>query len=49
MILRPGYITPEMIEKVIGEVRVDPGIIGVGFRKETESAGYEIQTLCTKG
>ncbi len=27
MILRPGFITKEMIEKVIGEVKVDPGII----------------------
>lgn len=26
MILRPGYITPEMIEKVIGEVQIDPGL-----------------------
>lgn len=26
MILRPGYITPEMIQKVIGEVKMDPGL-----------------------
>ena len=26
MILRPGYITPEMIHEVIGEVRIDPGL-----------------------
>lgn len=26
MILRPGYITPEMIREVIGEVRMDPGL-----------------------
>lgn len=26
MILRPGYITPEMICEVIGEVRMDPGL-----------------------
>ncbi len=26
MILRPGYITKEMLEQVIGEVRVDPGL-----------------------
>lgn len=26
MILRPGYITPEMIRGVIGEVRMDPGL-----------------------
>lgn len=26
MVLRPGYITPEMIREVIGEVRIDPGL-----------------------
>ena len=26
MILRPGYITPEMICEVIGEIRMDPGL-----------------------
>lgn len=28
MILRPGYITREMIEEVIGEVLIDPAILG---------------------
>lgn len=27
MILRPGYITQEMLEQVVGEVRMDPGIL----------------------
>ncbi len=27
-ILRPGYITKEMIEEIIGEVRMDPGLSG---------------------
>ena len=27
-ILRPGYITKQMLEEVLGEVRVDPAIIG---------------------
>lgn len=27
LILRPGYITQEMLEEVIGNVRIDPGII----------------------
>lgn len=26
MILRPGYITAEMIQEVIGEIRIDPGL-----------------------
>lgn len=28
MILRPGYITKEMLEKVVGEVQIDPAILG---------------------
>ena len=28
MILRPGYINKEMLEKVVGEVRVDPAVLG---------------------
>lgn len=36
MILRPGYITKEMLEEVLGEeVRIDPGIVTAG---EKESA-----------
>ncbi len=27
MILRPGYITPEMIRDVIGDVKMDPGLV----------------------
>lgn len=27
-ILRPGYINKQMLEQVVGEVRVDPGILG---------------------
>ena len=27
MILRPGYVTPEMIREIIGEVRMDPGLV----------------------
>lgn len=27
MVLRPGYITPDMIREVIGEVRMDPGLL----------------------
>ena len=26
MVLRPGYITPDMIKKVIGEIKIDPGL-----------------------
>ncbi len=27
MILRPGYITPDMIKEVIGDIKIDPGLI----------------------
>lgn len=27
MVLRPGYITPDMIREVIGEIRMDPGLV----------------------
>ena len=35
MILRPGYITPKMLEKVIGEVKMDPGIIASDSLQKT--------------
>lgn len=28
-ILRPGYITKEMLEEIVGEVKIDPAIMGV--------------------
>lgn len=43
MILRPGYITKEMLEEVLGEeVRIDSGHHCVGFHKEAESARNEV-------
>lgn len=49
MILRPGYITKEMLEEVLGEeVKIDPGIIASDFAHKAESTWNEIQTLCTE-
>lgn len=48
MILRPGYITKEMLEAVIGTVQTDPGDHCSRFHKETESAGHEVPPLCAK-
>lgn len=27
MVLRPGYITPDMIKEVVGEIQIDPGLV----------------------
>lgn len=38
MILRPGYITKEMLEQVVGRVEVDPAILGARDTKERPKA-----------
>lgn len=41
MILRPGYITPEMLEAVIGTVRMDPGIIAADSTQKPKAPGMK--------
>ena len=42
-ILRPGFITKEMFEEVVGEVRIDPAITdGVKAGVVPKSTGYEV-------
>ena len=41
MVLRPGYITLEMLREVLGNVEVDPAVLSKG-------AGNEISTLCAE-
>jgi len=41
MILRPGYITKEMLEAVIGTVRTDPGIIAADSTKKPKAPGMK--------
>ena len=41
MILRPGYITPKMLEKVIGEVKMDPGIIASDSLQKPKAPGMK--------
>ena len=48
MILRPGYITPEMIEKVIGTVKVDPGIIASDSAKKPKAPGMKYKHYAPK-
>lgn len=42
MILRPGYITKEMLEQVLGqEVRIDPGIIALDSERKPKAPGMK--------
>lgn len=41
MVLRPGYITPDMLREVIGEVRMDPGIIAADSDRKPKAPGMK--------
>lgn len=48
MILRPGYITQDMLEKVIGEVRMDPGIIASDSLRKPKAPGMKYKHYAPK-
>ena len=48
MILRPGAITKEMLESVIGQVRVDPGIISEDSAKRPKAPGMKYKHYAPK-
>ncbi len=48
MILRPGYITQDMLEKVIGEVRMDPGIIASDSLSKPKAPGMKYKHYAPK-
>ena len=49
MILRPGYITKEMLEEVLGkEVRIDPGIIADASDKKPKAPGMKYKHYAPK-
>ena len=48
MILRPGYITPRMLEKVIGEVKMDPGIIASDSLQKPKAPGMKYKHYAPK-
>lgn len=48
MILRPGYITQEMLERVIGEVRMDPGIIASDSAQKPKAPGMKYKHYAPK-
>lgn len=48
MILRPGYITREMMQEVIGEVKVDPGIIASDSAEKPKAPGMKYKHYAPK-
>jgi L-threonylcarbamoyladenylate synthase len=49
MILRPGYITPAMLEEVLGEpVIVDPGLIAADDTKKPKAPGMKYRHYAPK-
>ncbi len=49
MILRPGYITKEMLEKILGEVKVDETILGDSPGKAPKAPGMKYRHYAPKG
>lgn len=48
MILRPGYITKEMLAEVIGEVRMDPGLIAADSDVKPKAPGMKYRHYAPK-
>lgn len=48
MILRPGYITKEMLEEVLGTVEIDPGIIAADSDKKPKAPGMKYRHYAPK-
>lgn len=48
MVLRPGYITPMMLEAVLGEVRMDPGIIASDSKQKPKAPGMKYKHYAPK-
>ena len=49
MILRPGYITKEMLEKVLGEVSMDKTILDVNCKEPPKAPGMRYRHYAPKG
>lgn len=48
MILRPGYITGEMLERVIGKVHMDPGLIAENSAVKPKAPGMKYRHYAPK-
>ena len=49
MILRPGYITKEMLEEVVGEVTIDPTILDAACTERPKAPGMRYRHYAPKG
>ena len=49
MILRPGYITKDMLEKVLGEVSVDQTILDINCKEPPKAPGMRYRHYAPKG
>ena len=50
MVLRPGYITPQMLSEVLGEeVIIDPGIIAADDTRKPKAPGMKYRHYAPKG
>lgn len=49
MILRPGYITKDMLEKVLGEVDVDRTILSADSKEKPKAPGMKYRHYAPKG
>lgn len=48
MVLRPGYITPDMMKEVIGEIRIDPGLAGEDLSVRPKAPGMKYKHYAPK-
>ncbi len=48
-ILRPGYITKDMLEKVLGEVKVDKTILDINCKEPPKAPGMRYRHYAPKG
>ena len=48
MILRPGYITLEMLREVLGDVEVDPGLIAADSSRKPKAPGMKYRHYAPK-
>ena len=48
MVLRPGYITPDMMTDVIGEIRIDPGLAGEDLSVRPKAPGMKYKHYAPK-
>ncbi|MBO5372182.1 MAG: threonylcarbamoyl-AMP synthase [Lachnospiraceae bacterium] len=48
MILRPGYITEEMLAEVIGQVKMDPGIVASDSTQKPKAPGMKYRHYAPK-